>query len=101
MTITLTVSGKINRPVEEVFKFHAIDHIQNHPKWDDTIQLEPITEGAMGVGTLVTRIVSRGGTVVEGQMEILEFEPNKAIAAKINDGGMEITSRVSYEPDGP
>lgn len=87
MTITLAVSGKINRPVEEIFKFHAIDHIQNHPKWDDTIQLEPITEGPMGVRTRIKRIVSRGGTVVEGEMEILEFEPNKSTASRIYDGG--------------
>jgi hypothetical protein len=101
MTITIKVSGKINRPLEEVFKFHAVDHIQNHPKWDDTIQLEPITGGPIAVGTMIKRIVSRGGKVVEGQMEITEFKQNTAIGARINDGGMEISSLVSYEADGP
>jgi hypothetical protein len=53
----------------------------------------------MGVGTIIQRRNSRGygGTPVEGTIEVVEYEPNRAFAAVIREGGMEVHGRVTFE----
>jgi hypothetical protein len=58
MSISVEVSEVIERPVEEVFRIHATEHVQNHPRWDPYMQLEQLTEGPLGVGTMIKRINS-------------------------------------------
>ena len=77
MTAIIQVSQVINRPVDEVFHFYARDHVRNHPRWDPDMELERISPGPFGVGTVIRRRNSRSGTPVEGTMEVVEFEPNR------------------------
>ena len=98
MSVQIQTSVLIVRPVEAVFRFYALGHVRNHPRWDPDIQLEQISEGPMGIGTLIRRRNSRSGTLVEGSMEVVEFEPNQAIGLVIHDGPVEMRGRATFEP---
>jgi len=100
MSVKAQASGIIERPVAEVFQFHLVDHVKNHPRWDPNMQLEDLTDGPMGVGKKIKRINSRSGKPVEGTMEITEFEPNKAATMIIHDGPVKMIARATYEAKG-
>lgn len=97
MSIFVEVSEVVERPVEEVFRIHATEHVRNHPRWDPNIQLEQLTDGPIGVGTMIKRINSRSGVPVEGTMEVVEFEPNQSMGMIIKDGPVEIRAFAVYE----
>jgi hypothetical protein len=97
MPVQIQVSQVIDRPVDKVFHFCAYEHVRNHPRWDPDMELEQISEGPIGVGTLIRRRNSRSGTPIEGTMEVVEFEPNRAMATLIHDGKTEIRGRMLFE----
>jgi hypothetical protein len=94
------VSTEVERPVGDVWRFYAVDHVRNHPRWDPDMQLEQISDGPIGVGTLIRRVNTRWGTPVEGQMEVTAFEPERAMAAVIHDANMDIRGGATFEPRG-
>jgi uncharacterized protein YndB with AHSA1/START domain len=100
MSVRLQVSQVIDRPVAKVFHFLAREHVRNHPRWDPDIELEQVSEGTIGVGTVIRRRNSRSGTPVEGTMEVVEFEPNRAFGTVIHDGPVEMRGRTTFEPEG-
>jgi hypothetical protein len=97
MSVQLQVSQVIDRPVDTVFRFYALGHVRNHPRWDSDIKLEQISEGPMGIGTLIRRQNTRSGKLVEGSMEVVEFEPNRAFGMIIRDGPVEMRGRATFE----
>jgi hypothetical protein len=97
MPVQLQVSQVIDRPLDKVFHFCAYEHVRNHPRWDPDMELEQISEGPIGVGTMIRRRNSRSGTPIEGTMEVVEFEPNRALGTVIHDGLLEIRGRMLFE----
>jgi uncharacterized protein YndB with AHSA1/START domain len=97
MAIQFESSQVIDRPVEKVFHFFAVEHVRNHPRWDPDIELWLDSEGPIGVGTIIHRRNKRSGTPVEGTMEVVEFEPNRALAMLIHDGPAELRGRTTFE----
>ncbi len=97
MAVRIEVSEEIDRPVPIVFTFFADDHVRNHPRWDPAIELWRTSDEPIGVGTVIHRRNSRSGTVVEGTMEVVEYEPNRAIGMVIREGGMETYGRATFE----
>ena len=65
------------------------------------MELEQISEGPIGLGTKIRRRNTRWGTPVEGEMEVVEFEPERAFALSIRDANMEMHGRTTFEPRGP
>lgn len=100
MTVKAQASGIIEHPVSKVFQFHAVEHVQNHPRWDPDIKLEQISDGLMGVGTMIKRISTRSGKPVEGTMEVVEFEPDQSVTMVIHDGPVKMIARATYEEEG-
>ena len=100
MAVRIEVSEEIDRPVPVVFKFYADDHVRNHPRWDPDIELWRHSDEPIGVGTIIQRRNSRSGTTVEGTMEVVEYEPNRAFGVLIREGGMEIPGRATFEEAG-
>jgi uncharacterized membrane protein len=100
MSVKVQVSQVIDRSVAEVFHFFAEEHVRNHPRWDPFMQLEQVTDGPIGVGSIIKRINSRSGRPVEGTMEVVEFEPDRAIGMITHDGPVEIHGRVTFEAVG-
>ena len=99
MSVKVQVSEVIDRSVADVFRVHAYEHVRNHPRWDPLMQLEQMTDGPIGVGTIIKRINSHSGAPVEGTMEITEFEPNRSIGMIIHDGPIEMITRAVYEAE--
>ena len=98
----LEVSIVIDRPPAVVFDFYAVNHVRNHPRWDPHMQLTQLTEGPVGVGTRIQRRHTRLDTPIEGIMEVVEFDPGKAMKAVIVDqtpnGPLEVHGRVTFDP---
>jgi hypothetical protein len=100
MAVRIEVSEEIDRPVPVVFKFFADDHVRNHPRWDPYIELWRDSDEPIGLGTIIQRRNSRAGTPVEGTMEVVEYEPNRAFGVVVREGGMEIYGRATFEEAG-
>lgn len=90
----------IDRPPSEVFRFIAVHHVRNHPRWDPKMELEQLTEGPIGVGTVIRRRHTHAGAPTEGTMEVLEFVPDRVLGMVIRDGPIEMFSRMTFEPHG-
>jgi uncharacterized membrane protein len=101
MSVKVEVSQVIDKPVAEVFRFYAHDHVRNHPRWDPDMKLEQVSDGPIGVGTVIRRVNSRSGTPVEGMMGIVEFKPNRALGMVIHDGPVEMHGRTVFEALSP
>ena len=92
------VSVIIDRPVSTVFRFYAHEHVRNHPRWDPMMELEQISDGPIGVGTVIRRRNTHFGDPIEGTMEVTEFDENHAMGAVIHDGDTETFGRMVCEP---
>jgi hypothetical protein len=97
MPIRFEVSQVIDRPLGKVFYFIVHEHVRNHPRWDPDIELEQLSEGPIGLGTMIRRRNVRSGTPVEGTMQVVEYEEKRAIATVIHDGPVEMLGRISFE----
>lgn len=97
MALQLKSSQVIDRPINKVFHFYAVEHVRNHPRWDSDIELWLDSEAPIGVGTIIRRRNKRSGTPVEGTMEVLEFEPDRVLAMVIHDGPAEMRGRTTFE----
>ncbi len=68
------------------------------------MELRQLTEGPIGVGTRIQRRHTRLGAPIEGTMEIVEFEPARAMGAVIHDrtptGELKVHGRTTMEPEG-
>jgi uncharacterized membrane protein len=97
MSVKIQVPQVIDRPVGEVFHFYADEQIRNHPRWDPDMQLVQVSDGPIGIGTVIRRRNTHSGTPVDGTMEIVEFERNKAFGVLIHDGPSVTHGRVTFE----
>jgi hypothetical protein len=99
--VALERSVVIDRPPADVFRFYAVEHVRNHPRWDPDMHLEQATPGPIGLGTVIRRRThTRYGTPTEGTMEVVEFEPDRAFGTVIHDGPVEMRGWMSMEPEG-
>jgi hypothetical protein len=97
----IEVSTTIDRPVAQVWRWYAVEHVRNHPRWDPDMGLEQLSKGPIGLGTRIRRRNVRWGEPIEGEMEIVEWEPERAMAARIHDANMDMDGRTTFETDGP
>ena len=97
----ITVSTVIDRPVAGVWRWYAVEHVRNHPPWDPDMELEQISEGPIGLGTRIRRRNRHFGEPIEGEMEIVEWEPERIMGVRIHDANADTTGRVTFEPLGP
>jgi hypothetical protein len=96
----LEVSTVIERPVPVVWDFYAVHHVENHPRWDPSLELEATSDGPIGVGTVIKRRATRFGGTTEGTMTVVEFEPERAMRVETHDGPMTIHGWVLFEAVG-
>jgi uncharacterized protein YndB with AHSA1/START domain len=97
----IEVSTTIDRPVAEVWRWCAVEHVRNHPRWDPDMEMAQISEGPIGLGTRIRRRNVRWGKPIDGEMEIVEWEPERAMATRIHDANMDMAGRFTFEQDGP
>ena len=97
MPAEIQYSQEIDRPIAKVFHFMVTEHIRNHPRWDPDMKLEQVSDGPIGLGTVIRRLNNRSGTPVEGTMEVVEYELNQVMGVVIHDGPIEMRSRIIFE----
>jgi hypothetical protein len=97
MSAQFKVMQVVDRPLDKVFHFYADEHVRNHPRWDPDIELWLDSDEPIKVGLIIHRRNSRSGTPVEGTMEVVEYEPNRALGMVIHDGSVVMNGRVSFE----
>jgi hypothetical protein len=100
MNMRVNASITVDRPVADVWEFYAVNHVVNHPRWDETIELEATSDEPIGVGTVIKRRVTRFGNVTEGTMEVTEFEPESAMRVRTHDGPMTIDGFATFQAIG-
>jgi uncharacterized protein YndB with AHSA1/START domain len=94
-------SIEIDKPIADVWRWYAEDHVRNHPRWNPDLELEQISDGPMGVGTKIRRRNTMGETPIEGEMEVTEFDPPRAMGVSISDGEIESLGLGTLEERGP
>jgi hypothetical protein len=99
--LDVQVSTEIDRPVSDVWRFYAVEHVKNHPRWDPDMHLEQLSDGPIMFGTRIRRVNTRWGAPVEGEMEVVEFDAGRAFALSIHDPNMEAQGRTTFEARGP
>ena len=101
MALQFTSTQVIDRPVDQVFHFFAVEHVRNHPRWDADIELWLDDDAPLGIGTLIHRRNKRSGTPVEGTMKVTEFAPDHVLAMEIHDGPAVMYGRTTFEALNP
>ena len=94
------VSTIIDRPVATVWDWYAVHHVENHPRWNPDMEMENTTDGPVAVGTVIKRRNTMLGTPTEGTMEITEFEPEKVMRGKVQEGSMAIDGWALFAATG-
>ena len=97
MALQFESSEVIDRPIDKVFHFYAVEHVRNHPRWDSDIELWLDSDTPIGIGTVIHRRNKRSGAPVEGTMKVVEFEPNRVLAMEIHDGPAVMYGRTTFE----
>lgn len=97
----IAATARIDRPVADVWRWYAVDHERNHPRWDPDMKLEQVTPEHIGLGTRIRRRNTRWGTPIEGEMEITEWVPERVLGTHIQDANMEIDGRATFERVSP
>ena len=92
---------EIDKPIADVWRWYAEDHVRNHPRWNPDLELEQITDGPIGVGTKIRRRNTMGEAPIEGEMEVTEFDPPRAMGVSISDGEIESLGLGTLEERGP
>ena len=87
----------IKRPLATVWDFCIVHHIENHPRWDPSVELQAHSDEPLRVGSVITRRTTRFGTPTEGTMEITELEPMRMMRVLTQDGPMRINGWMLFE----
>jgi uncharacterized protein YndB with AHSA1/START domain len=91
------VTIHLNRPVEQVFAFLA-DTGKVSTWQSNLIELEPLTEGPLRLGSRFREIRRLGRRDSEIQGQVTAFEPNKRLETKTTTKP-EVTVSYSFEPE--
>jgi uncharacterized protein YndB with AHSA1/START domain len=90
-------SATIHRPIEEVFAY--VTNTGNDPAWHtDILEAHKETDGPIGIGTVWTSRFKPSMGISEGEMEVVEFEPNRKEVMRGEIGPMRPTLTYLFEP---
>ncbi len=92
----LEVRTTVERPVAVVWDFYAVHHVENHPRWDPDVRLERTDDGPIRVGSVIRRYVTRFEVPTEGTMEVVAFEPERAMRVRTQDGHIAINGWATF-----
>lgn len=97
--INLDLSAMIDCPQKNVFAFVA--NPNNMPKWNSAVvSLEQVTPGTVGVGTKFKSIGEMMGRRIEGEMQIIAYEPESKCGFQVNAGPMQVNITLSFKTVG-
>jgi len=94
--IKLESSVVINKPLSEVFAFTT--NPANNAKWQDGVIESRISKKTDDmIGSVITDVRKVLGRKMEGELEVVAYEPNKKTAMKIIKGPVKMEITQLYE----
>jgi len=97
--INLELSALIDRPVKDVFAF--VSNPNNMSKWNSAVvSLQQITPGAVGVGTKFKSVGEMMGRHIEGEMQVIAYEPDSKCGFQMNAGPMQVNITLAFKTVG-
>ena len=97
--INLDFGTLIDKPVKDVFAFVA--NPNNMSKWNSAVvSLEQITPGDVGVGTKFKSVGEMMGRRIEGEMQVVAYEPDSKCGFQVNAGPMQVTMIMTFKTVG-
>lgn len=97
--INIDLGTLIDRPQMDVFAFVA--NPNNMTKWNSAVvSLEQVTPGDVGVGTKFKSAGELMGRRLEGEMQVVAYEPDTKCGFQVNAGPMQVTMTVTFKTVG-
>jgi len=97
--INLDLGTLIDKPVRDVFTF--ITNPANMSKWNSAVvSLEQITPGAVGMGTKFKSVGEMMGRRIEGEMQVIAFEPDSKYGFQMNAGPVQVNVTLNFKTVG-
>lgn len=89
----------IDKPVHDVFTF--ITNPDNMPKWNSSVvSMEQITPGPVGMGTKFKNVGEMMGRHIEGEMQVVAFEPDSKYGFQMNAGPAKVNVVLTFKTVG-
>ena len=97
--INLDFGALIDRPIKDVFAFVA--NPNNMSKWNSAVvSLEQVTPGDVGVGTKFKSVGEMMGRRIEGEMQVIAYEPDTKCGYQVNAGPMQVNLTLNFKTVG-
>lgn len=97
--INLDLGTLIDKPIQNVFVFVA--NPNDMSKWNSAVvSLQQITPGAVGVGTKFKSIGEAMGRRIEGEMQVVTYEPDTKCGFQLQAGPMQMNLTMSFKTVG-
>ena len=97
--INIDLGTLVDRPQKDVFAFVA--NPNNMTKWNSAVvSLEQVTPGEVGVGTRFKSVGEMMGRRIEGEMQVVAYEPDTKCGFQVNAGPMQVTMTVTFKTVG-
>ena len=97
--INLDLGALIDRPVKDVFAFVA--NPNNMSKWNSVVlSLKQITPGAVGAGTKFKSVGEMMGRRIEGEMQVIAYEPDTKCGFRVNAGPIQVNMLLTFKTVG-
>jgi len=97
--INIDLGTLIDKPVKEVFSFVA--NPNNMSKWNSAVvSLQQITPGDVGVGTKFKSVGEMMGRRIEGEMQVIAYEPDTKCGFQVQAGPMQVNLTMMFKTVG-
>jgi len=97
--INLDLGTLIDKPVKDVFAF--VTNPNNMSKWNSAVvSMQQITPGPVGMGTKFKNVGEMLGRRIEGEMQVVAFEPDTKYGFQMNAGPMQVNVILTFKTVG-
>jgi uncharacterized protein YndB with AHSA1/START domain len=94
--IEVVSSVLIDRPLPEVFAY--VTDFENDPNWiKEAVESKKTSSGPIGVGTTFSNVVQFMGRRFENRFQIIEYETERKLVAKILSGPIRFEMTENFE----
>lgn len=99
MKLRIGAEVMIDRPVEDVFRFVAAEHCENHPRWDTAvIRIDSRSSGPLRLGSRMEIVRRTLGREESRVFEVTEWVEASRMAITTRSADFELTLASSFEP---
>jgi carbon monoxide dehydrogenase subunit G len=97
--INLDLGTLIDKPVKDVFAF--VTNPNNMPKWNSAVvSMQQITPDPVSMGTKFKSVGEMMGRRIEGEMQVVAFEPDSKYGFQMNAGPVQVNVLLNFKTVG-